>query len=250
MVDASDTAIGAVCQQLIDGCWCPIAFYSKSLSPTEVKYSTFERELLATYSAVKHFRHFLEGRQFFILTDHKPLAYAIASHSAVHSPREIRQLAFISEFTTDIRFIKGQENIVADTLSRLHIDASFIEHPPLDYSALSASQKNDSELQTLLSSSSCSLELQEVQTDLSSPTLVCDVSTGQPRPYLTRDFRRQAFDILHSLAHPGIKSTQRLVLPRYVWPGMNSDVRRWTRACINCQRTKVHRHTVSPSATF
>lgn len=31
---------------------------------------------------------------------------------------------------------------------------------------------------------------------------------------------------------------------------MNSDVRRWTRACINCQRTKVHRHTVSPTATF
>ena len=40
-----------------------------------------------------------------------------------HSPREIRQLDFLSQFTTDIRYIKWEQNTVADALSRLHLDA-------------------------------------------------------------------------------------------------------------------------------
>ena len=61
MTDASDVAVGAVLQQLVDGNWCPIAFFSKGLKPAETRYSTFDRELLAIYLAVKHFRYFLEG---------------------------------------------------------------------------------------------------------------------------------------------------------------------------------------------
>ena len=51
------------------------------------------RELLAIYLAVKHFRHFLEGRQFHICTDHKPLTYAIRNRSQNHSPRQLRHLS-------------------------------------------------------------------------------------------------------------------------------------------------------------
>ena len=36
------------------------------------------------------------------------------------SPRQTRQLLFISEFTTDVRHVSGAENIVADALSRRH----------------------------------------------------------------------------------------------------------------------------------
>ena len=50
--------------------------------------------------------------------------------------------------------------------------------------------------------------------------------------------------------HPGIRATQFLITQRYVWPNINSNVRRWARSCLQCQRSKVHRHTVSPLATF
>ena len=64
MTDASSYAVGAVLQQYIDGQWCPIAFFFKKLNPAEIKYSTFYRELLTMYLAIKHFRHFIEGWQF------------------------------------------------------------------------------------------------------------------------------------------------------------------------------------------
>lgn len=58
------------------------------------------------------------------------------------------------------------------------------------------------------------------------------------------------FDSLHGLSHPGIRATQKLVTTRFVWPGVNADVRRWTRACIQCQRTKIQRHSSTPLSTF
>ena len=86
VTDASDTAVGAVLQQLIGEDWSPIAFFSKKLQPSETRYSAFDRELLAAYLAIKHFRHFVEGRSFHILTDHKPLTYALQKNSDRLSP--------------------------------------------------------------------------------------------------------------------------------------------------------------------
>ena len=96
MTDASDVADGAVLQQNVDNVWQPLGFFSKRLQPAETRYSTFGRELLAVYLSIRHFRHHLEARQFFVLTDHKPLTYALHNSIDRHSPREIRHLDFIS----------------------------------------------------------------------------------------------------------------------------------------------------------
>ena len=90
MTDASDTAVGAVLQQYVDGTWHPISFFSKKMTPAETRYSTFDRELLAVYLAIRHFRHLLEGQHFHVLTDHKPLTYALNTRSDRHSPRQAR----------------------------------------------------------------------------------------------------------------------------------------------------------------
>ena len=63
-VDASDTHLGAVLQQLLDSSWAPLAFYSKKLSDIDNKYSAFNRELLAAHSSLHHFLFMLEGRYF------------------------------------------------------------------------------------------------------------------------------------------------------------------------------------------
>ena len=73
MTGASEVAVGAVLQQHIQGQWCPNAYFSKALKPAETRYSTFDRELLAIYLPLKHFRYFIEGCVFYVLMDHNPL---------------------------------------------------------------------------------------------------------------------------------------------------------------------------------
>ena len=75
VTDASSTALGGILQQRLQGIWCPLGFYSRTLQPAETRYSTFDHELLAIRAALCHFRYFVEGRSFFILTDHKPLTH-------------------------------------------------------------------------------------------------------------------------------------------------------------------------------
>ena len=110
-----------------------------------MKYSTFGRELLATYLSVKPFRHFLEGRSFAILSDHRALVSAVGSQSNNYSPREIRHLTFITEFTTDVQHVAGTANVVADALSRGSID-SIAPPPVVDFTALAQAQQVDPEL--------------------------------------------------------------------------------------------------------
>nr|VZH96049.1 unnamed protein product [Spirometra erinaceieuropaei] len=140
MVDSSNVAVGAVLQQSLPDSTVPLAFFSKKLSKAETRYSTFGRELLAAYLAVKHLRHLLEGREFTIFTDHKPLTFAMHSHSDKLSPREIRHLDYISQFTSDIRHIDGSRNEVADALSRPSI-AHLQLSPGIDLAEMAAEQR-------------------------------------------------------------------------------------------------------------
>jgi hypothetical protein len=64
-------AMGAMLQQRVKNVWQPLAF-SKNVNLAQQKYSVCDRELLAIYEAVKHFRRVLEARHFIIFTDHKP----------------------------------------------------------------------------------------------------------------------------------------------------------------------------------
>ena len=144
--DASSTGVGATLQQYVNGKWKPLAFFSKKFNKAETKYSTFDCELLAIYKAVKRFRYFIEGRQFSVFTDHKPLTNIFLNNKSSYSPRQFRHIDLISQFTTDIRYIKGTANIPADALSR---NISAISSPLIDYDAIAADQENDSELQQL-----------------------------------------------------------------------------------------------------
>jgi hypothetical protein len=101
-VDASDSHIGGVLQQQVGKGWKPLAFFSKKLAPPELKYSTFDRELLAAFSTIRHFRFLLEGRQFQLLTDHKPLVAAMsascrcslhASNATWHTSQNLQQIS-------------------------------------------------------------------------------------------------------------------------------------------------------------
>lgn len=246
MVDASDIAIGAELHQTIDGTASPLGFFSRRLTPTEQRYSTYDRELLAIYSAVRHFRHLIEGSQCVIFTDHKPLCYAFLQHSDRCNPRQIRHLEFISQFSTDIRYISGSQNVVADAMSR--VDAITLGCK-IDSKALASAQADDTELKDLLKGRT-GLELKQIQLETDSPKVYCDISTGNVRLYLPEGFRREAFTQVHNISHPGIKGTTKLIRERFVWPRLAVDCKEWVASCIQCQKSKILRHTRSPLATF
>lgn len=244
VTDASDIAIGAVLQQKKGENWEPLAFFSQKLNTAQRKYSPYDRELLAVYEAIKYFRHMVEARTFMVFTDHKPLTFAFSLNRDKCSPRQFRYLDFISQFTTDIKFISGRDNVVADALSRVEEVACAI-----DYQSLARSQENDPELQELLHNGTA-LRLRKVSTESCDLPVYCDTSLPMPRPYITTEFRRQVFEMLHGLHHPGSSATVRLVTQRFVWPGIRKDCREWARQCLNCQKNKISRHTKSPLSSF
>ena len=104
-IDTSDIAIGAVLKQVLHGAKQPLAFFSRKLSPTESRYSTFDRELFAVYTVVHHFRHLIEGSSFTIQTDHLLLVHAFPKKSDTHSARQQRHLSAISEFICTLQHV-------------------------------------------------------------------------------------------------------------------------------------------------
>ena len=111
--DASAEAVGVVLQQEIGGTFTLIAFFSKRLEQAQRQYSAFDRELLAIYEVVRYFQHFLEGRKFFMLTDHKPLTYTMSQAGNIHSPRIAPTSQDSRQTLTKSR---GENNEVADTV--------------------------------------------------------------------------------------------------------------------------------------
>jgi hypothetical protein len=186
MTDASDVAVGAVLQQRVNNVWQPLGFFSKRLQPAETRYSTFGRELLAVYLSTRHFRHHLEARQFFVLTDHKPLTYALHNSINRHSPREIRHLDLIFQFTTDLRHVSGNANPVADALSRI---ATLTPSSTIDFDAMACAQHNDEELNKIRNdSSSSTMELRDQpvptsKTILPAPFPPVNLDLLFPRPF-------------------------------------------------------------------
>ena len=246
-VDASDLAIGGVLEQRIDNEWQLLAFFSRQLQPPQRRYSAFDRELLAIYLAVRHFRFFLEGRKFTMFTDHKPLTFAMSKISDPWSAQQQRQLAYISEYCTDIQHVAGKNNPVADALS--HVCINGIRVNGIDYTALAACQQSDNDLASYRTAAS-GLHLQDIPVGGDGLTVVCDVSTGTPRVVVPPSWRRQVFDAVHNLSHPGIRATQRMVATKFVWHGMSRQVRDWAKGCISCQQAKISRHVHAPLQRF
>src|SRR6476620_10507295 len=95
----------------------PIAFYSRKLNPAQTRYTTTERELLSIVEVLKEFRNILLGQQILVQTDHENLTY-----KTFNSDRVMRWRLYIEEYSPDLQYIKGENNVVADALSRLEMD--------------------------------------------------------------------------------------------------------------------------------
>lgn len=118
--DASKYACGAVLSQIINGHDKPVAFASKPFSRGESNKITMEQELLAIHWAIKHFRPYVYDKFFQVNSDHRSLIYLFSLEDPSSKLTRIR--LDLEEHNFEIIHIKGKNNVVADALSRIHIN--------------------------------------------------------------------------------------------------------------------------------
>ena len=106
--DASELQIGAVISQKGN----PIAFYSRNMNRVQQNYTRTEKELLYIVETLKDFRNIILGHQITVYTDHKNLTYNLFYTECV-----MRWRLILEEFSPEFKYIKGENNVVADALS-------------------------------------------------------------------------------------------------------------------------------------
>ncbi|XP_068229032.1 uncharacterized protein [Palaemon carinicauda] len=94
------------------------------------------------------------------------------------------------------------------------------------------------------------LKWEDVPLGSSNTALLCNISAGRHRALVPSSRRKAVFDIVHSLSHPSSRTTARIISSKFIWHGMRKDITRWARSCINCQTSKISRHTTSGIRNF
>ena len=107
-VDASDYALGATLMQEQQGVKRPISFTSKLFSKAELRYSSYDKEILALVRGIAAHRQYLIGHEFFVYTDCKNLVYLYKMKNAC--PRLLRLLEQLSEYNFTLEHIAGVDN--------------------------------------------------------------------------------------------------------------------------------------------
>ena len=219
--DASDYAIGAVLSQGPVGSDRPIAYASRVLNRAEQNYSTTEKELLAIVWAVKHFRPYVYGVKFKIVTDHKPLTWLFS----VNDPgsRLIRWRLKLEEYDYEIIHKAGRANANADALSR---NVKREAHVTEDSDKILA------------------LEEDTVHTQLSTP-----IKNNESIQEYTEEEKKQILYEYHDAptgGHQGIERTIRRIRLKHNWHGLTADVERYIKKCELCQKNKLSRRIKAP----
>lgn len=154
-----------------------------------------------------------------------------------YSPRETRHLYYISHFTSDIHYIAGTDSIPAYALS-CHPVCALWSLSSIDLGTMTTNQPS----WTLWTSiSSCKFE--HLSLPFFEGTLFCDVFTQSLLLLLSKHPHHAAFEVLHSLSHPSITATVKLISAWFFWLNMWQSVTAWSHPCLPCQCSKVHSHT-------
>ncbi|GBN78877.1 Retrovirus-related Pol polyprotein from transposon 17.6 [Araneus ventricosus] len=118
--DASATAIGACLAQTgDDGNDNPIAFFSKKLTPTQMRWATIEREAYAVLEALKKYDTWIFGARIQVISDHNPLTYL--TQQTPYSAKLTRWSLALQRYDVTISYRKGSMHGNADSLSRLPV---------------------------------------------------------------------------------------------------------------------------------
>ncbi|XP_046974267.1 uncharacterized protein LOC124540644 [Vanessa cardui] len=121
--DASEFAIASTLSQ--NG--RPVAFFSRTLTESECKHSSIEKEASAIVESLRKWRHYLMGRHFLLLTDQQSVVFMFnQKHSSKIKNEKIERWRLeLSSFKFEIIYRPGKDNTVADALSRVCAHINF-----------------------------------------------------------------------------------------------------------------------------
>ena len=109
-------------QKSEDGTIKPFSFLSGKFNTTSVNWSINDKELYSAVFAVKRYQHIIDNSSIIIHTDHKNLTYLEKPESRTTKGSSIVRIKrwnlFIMENNVQMIFIPGEDNVVADLLSR------------------------------------------------------------------------------------------------------------------------------------
>lgn len=257
--DASRTAIGAELFQLDkDGKHRTLGFISRTLKAPERNYHTTELELLAIVFACKKFRNHILGYPIKVLTDHKALEFL--KQCQLLNARLTRWSISLQEFNLEIIHVPGKENIGADTLTRYpqgeldfeqqnHINVvinKLMVHPyshelQSQFKHLSELQRQDPKLHRIIGRLQNKPDkyfiihrglLFSVERDKSYRVMIPDVMSVQLITETHTHF-----------GHMGAYKTYHLLRSNYRIRNMYARIKRFTRSCELCQKSKVNNQT-------
>jgi len=115
--DASMHGLGACLMQ--DG--HPVAYTSRSLTPTKVQYEQIKKELLAKVFAIEKFETYLYGRKVLVESDHKSLE-ALFKKSLLNAPKRLqRMLLRLQGYEFEVSYKRGISLLMADPLSHVYV---------------------------------------------------------------------------------------------------------------------------------
>ena len=260
----------------------PLAFFSKALPKGKVTRSAFNRELCAMRMAVQHFRHQIRGRRLVILTDHKALVHALNNGVGQHSPLEIAWLDEIREYCPEVMHVKGENNPVADFMSRppgiptpeVGTSSEHLTHVMTDSSSPIQShhlalttmpgEDNTLSLSILRDLQQDDVSLRDFEGTPGWEEREFDGQDGERikivgvrnektpsfRPYVPQSLRPVIYHQFHTLAHMGGEKTLEVVECQYFWPSIKKDILHWSAHCPQCQQNKVTRHNRQSFSNF
>ncbi len=216
--DASEHSIGGFITQVQEDVERPILFLSRRLTETERRYSTIEREMLAIMDTILHSHVYLSGRKFLVRTDHRPLLNMIRTGT---NRRVERMKLRLMEYDFEVEHIAGEDNIVADSLSRLSM---LIE--------------ND------ISGAVHSSHLSTVHKAVEGGLCLVTKSKVREAASISEDKRNRIWGVHNAfVGHHGVNRTVDLLKEMGAsWDNMKEDVEAFIRACPNCAAVRSGRH--------
>jgi len=256
--DASDLQLGAVLMQGDK----TLAFFSKKLNQTQMRYSTGEKEMLSVVEALKEFRTMVLGYPIDVFVDHKNWTH----DKAIKNSRVQMWRLTLEEYIITLHYIKGEDNVVADAMSRqlmehleqpLGQDDSFLVeeafdmheatwrkfYQPITLAEIGREQLKDQQLQQLKEQAPDSIG--EVFEDIgrkSGPDAVAtlmDQVDGTQRIFVPATSRLRLMQWYHAiLVHPGGDRLFNTLKQHYTWPNMRDEIRTLVKHCEACQLAK------------
>lgn len=234
--DASSLGYGAILMQQRDKKMCVVSYFSRRTQPNEAKYHSYELETLAIYNALKHFRVYLLGIHFTIVTDCNAVKATATKKDLL--PRIARWWMFMQDFDFSIVYRKGAKLRHVDYFSR-NIPVLVARQ---EESWIRVQQRQDPETAQLIEKFNKG-ELDETQYLWDNGSLYhLDYMNGEAvrQWYVPKFSRLGLLRIFHDeQCHVGYEKTLASIYKYFWFPGIRRFVRKYVDHCLRCKTTKV-----------